>query len=350
LVSETLTFLGWDIGGVYVKAVRIDWQTGKLIDTRTAIQPLEMWHECSNLSAILRDVGVGLGLDGVQAMAVTMTAELSDAFRSKREGVLFILDAVGAAFPGIPVYLLNIDGDIVKQNESLNPLDYAATNWLASAQYLATRHSDFILMDVGSTTTDIIPVRKGCVVSRGRTDIERLASGELVYTGLLRSNPDTVTSQVPIQGQMCRVAAEFFSNMGDVYLILGHVAQAEYSCPTPDGRAKTAAAAAERLARFVCADAETLDAEQIFKLARYLFEKQLEKMTEALLQVLSAQDDGYGLPVIAAGAGSFLAAEAGRRLGLSVIDLEKEYGKKSAAAFSSLAVGCLVAIRFTRAD
>jgi len=101
LVSETLTFLGWDIGGVYVKAVRIDWQTGKLIDTRTAIQPLEMWHECSNLSAILRDVGVGLGLDGVQAMAVTMTAELSDAFRSKREGVLFILDAIGSAFPGI---------------------------------------------------------------------------------------------------------------------------------------------------------------------------------------------------------------------------------------------------------
>jgi len=73
-------------------------------------------------------------------------------------------------------------------------------------------------------------------------------------------------------------------------------------------------------------------------------------MTEALLQVLSAQDDGYRLPVIAAGAGSFLAAKAGHRLGLSVVDLEKGYGKKSAAAFSSLAVGCLIAIRFTRSD
>ena len=350
MVSETLTFLGWDIGGVHIKAVRIDWQKGKIIDTRIAIHPLEMWHEYTNLSAILRDVGVDLGLDGVRAMAVTMTAELSDAFRSKREGVLFILDAIGSAFPGIPVYLLNIDGDIVKQKEGLNPLDYAATNWLASAQYLATRHSDFILMDVGSTTTDIIPVSKGRVVSRGRTDIERLASGELVYSGILRSNPDTVTSQVPIQGQMCRVAAESFTNMGDVYLILGHVTQEEYSCPTPDGRAKTAVAAAERLARFVCADAETLDSEQIFKLARYLFEKQLEKMTEALLQVLSAQEDGYRLPVIAAGAGSFLAAKASRRLGLSVVDLEKEYGKMSAAAFSSLAVGCLTAITFGRTD
>jgi len=73
-------------------------------------------------------------------------------------------------------------------------------------------------------------------------------------------------------------------------------------------------------------------------------------MTEALLQVLSAQEDGYRLPVIAAGAGSFLAAKASRRLGLSVVSLEKEYGKKSAAAFSSLAAGCLIAIRFTRTD
>ena len=350
LASETLTFLGWDIGGVHVKAVRIDWQKGRLIDTRTAILPFEMWHENINLSATLRDIGLGLGLDGVRAMGVTMTAELSDAFRSKREGVLFVLDAVNYAFPGIPVYLLDINGVMVKQREGLNPLDYAATNWLASAQYLAIGRSDFILMDVGSTTTDIIPVRGGRVVTRGRTDIERLTSGELVYTGVIRSNPDTVTGQVPIDGQMCRVAAEYFSNMGDVYLILGCLTQEGYSCPTPDGRAKSGGAAAERLARLVCADAEMLDPEQILKLARYLFERQLQKVTEALLQVLSVQKDAYSLPLIAAGSGSFLAAETGHRLGLQVIDLENEQGKKVVAAFPSLAVACLTALTFGRID
>jgi uncharacterized hydantoinase/oxoprolinase family protein len=35
-----------------------------------------------------------------EAVALTMTAELSDEFRTKREGVGFVLDAVEAPSPG----------------------------------------------------------------------------------------------------------------------------------------------------------------------------------------------------------------------------------------------------------
>ena len=339
--------IGFDIGGAHIKAVNIHWQKRLMDDMQIAIRTFEMWHEYKRLSAVLREIGTEIGLAGVQALAVTMTAELADAFSCKREGVLFVIEAIVHAFPDIPVYLLNIDGKLVREDgysPPANPLDYAATNWLASAQYLATTRSDFIFMDVGSTTTDIIPVRNNCVATRGCTDPQRLTTGELVYTGILRSNPDTIANQVPIQGQMCRVAAEYFANMGDVYLILNLIQANAYSCPTPDGRDKTREAAQRRLARLVCADTEILNNDQIFKLARYLFEKQIQTVTEALLQVLSAQPTGSISPLIAAGSGAFLATETGRRLGFSVIDLQKDKGTRVAAAFPSLAVACLTAI------
>ena len=40
---------------------------------------------------------------------------------------------------------------------------------------------------MGSTTTDLIPVAAGQPASCGFDDAERLAHGELVYTGLVRT-------------------------------------------------------------------------------------------------------------------------------------------------------------------
>ena len=198
-------------------------------------------------------------------------------------------------------------------------------------------------MDVGSTTTDIIPIREGRVISKGRTDMDRLASGELVYSGILRTNPNAIASQVPVCGRMCRVAAEYFTVMADVYLLLGLISSEEYTCPTPDGRAKSREEAQERLARLVCADGEMLNEGQIFKLARYLFEKQLQQLAEALCQVLSRSENGYHLPLALAGAGAFLAAEAGRRLGITTLDLGRQWGEKVISALPAQAVAYLLA-------
>ena len=83
--------------------------------------------------------------------------------------------------------------------------------------------------------------------------------------------------------------------------------------------------------------------EEIFKLARYLFEKQLQQITEALLQVLSRFEDGYNVPLVMAGAGSFLTVEIGRRLSMTTVDAEKEWGKKVMSTLPSLAAAYLLA-------
>ena len=343
------SIIGWDIGGVNIKAVRLECQEWKIKAFRTTVRPFEIWREPDNLIRVLRDIAKDLGVQDLQSMAVTMTAELSDVFRTKRDGVHFVLDAVEKAFSKTPIYLFNLEGRFFGLDEARkNPLRCAATNWLASALFIAADHPDCILMDIGSTTTDIIPIRGGKVISRGRNDTQRLAAGELVYTGVLRTNPNTIVNQAPVAGRPCRVAAEYFTCMADVYLVLGQIAPGGYTCPTADGQAKSIPAARDRIARLVCSDSEMMSAEEIDALARYLWEKQLQQIVDPLFQVLSGLQGGFGLPLAVVGSGRFLAKEAARRLGIQTVKSGRQLGDSELASFPALAVAYLLAEELTK--
>jgi len=320
MTRESLVTVGWDVGGVQVKAARVESRAGASCAVRTAVRPFEVWRGRERLPAVLIEVAEELALDSGTPLALTMTAELSDAFRCKREGVLFVMDGVGKAFPQNPVFVLDSRGEFATLSQARSrPLDFAATNWIASALFAASRVDACILVDVGSTTTDIVPIQGGRLVCEGRSDLARLSSGELVYTGVLRTNPNTLTASVPVRGRPCRVAAEHFAVMADAYVLLGRLGVADYTCPTPDGRDSSPAACAERLARLVCADREMLSEPEIVKIARYLVECQLRALSEGLLQVMSRRDAPPGAPVAPAGVGAFLAAEVAGRLGLAVL-------------------------------
>lgn len=346
--SDNQIMIGWDIGGVNIKAVRFELQGGKIKALHTVVCPFEIWRDHASLKIKLKDIGAQLDLRGSQKMAVTMTAELSDIFRNKRQGVLYVLDAIEQVFEKSFIYPFSINGDFLTMDKARKtPLLCAATNWLASARFISSYHADsipcdFILMDIGSTTTDIIPVRGGKVIAQGNTDTGRLMSGELLYAGILRTNPNTLVNTVPIEGRLCRVADEYFTSMADVYLILGLIVPDEYSCPTADGRAKTVSAARERLPRLICSDSEITGREEIHKLAGYIREKQLQQIVEAVFQILSGLQDGFNLPLVVVGTGGFLAKEAGRRLGMPVIDLKQAWNQETLAAFPALAAGYLL--------
>ncbi len=242
--------------------------------------------------------------------------------RASGQGVLFVLDALRRTFPETDIYLLSLDRELETLETALqHPSLFAAANWLASALFVAERQPNCLLVDVGSTTTDIIPILDGQVAAEGRTDMERLMAGELVYTGVVRTNPNTVAAQVPLRGRPCSVAAESFAQMGDVYLLLGFLDPSDHTAPTADSGPKSVKGAHRRLARLVCSDAETLSADEIHHLAEYLHEKQVQQLTEAMYQVRSRLP-GAELPFVAVGSGQFLAVEAGRRLGLHSVALE----------------------------
>jgi probable H4MPT-linked C1 transfer pathway protein len=340
-------FMGWDIGGVNVKASWLAAGKNWIRQSRVVSRPFEIWRGKEMLPEVLRAVAGDITPEGpVQAMAVTMSAELSDAFATKSEGVRFVLGCVRSCFPGHEIYALNLSGDLVRlENALASPLEFAAANWVASARWLAGRYPNALLVDVGSTTTDILPVLDGKVRVVGNTDTDRLISGELVYTGALRTNVAAIVQSVPVRGRSCRVASEYFTVSGDVHLILGYLKPDDYTCATPDNRPPTVDSARGRLARLVCSDSEMLPAAEIDALARYVHKRQVLQIRSAMKQVVSRLPDLRNHPAVVFGAGAFLGREAAAGMGLETRDLERDLGRGKSAALPCLAVANLLAER-----
>jgi (4-(4-[2-(gamma-L-glutamylamino)ethyl]phenoxymethyl)furan-2-yl)methanamine synthase len=322
--------IGLDVGGVNTKAV---WRDGDAL--RASLRYHDVVADRADLAAVLRDVVAGPGAERPDLVAVTMTAELSDEFATKREGVAFVLDAVEAAVAA-PVVVLTTAGELVGLAEArARLLDVAAANWVASAMAVAARHPDALVLDVGSTTADVIPVAGGRVAAAGRTDLDRLLAGELVYTGALRTNLAAIASHVPVRGEPCPVASELFAISGDVHLVLGHLSPEAYTCPTPDGRPASVDAARARVARLVCADTEQLGPGEIDAIAAHLHAEQVRRIEAAARRVGARTTDDA--PLVPLGVGAFLAREVAERLGRPVAELAWSVAERDVAPAAALA-------------
>lgn len=329
--------IGWDIGGANVKAAQLVLTDGRAEGGRMVRRYFELWNDKARLRPLLQEIYRELG--PVDGMVVTMTGELCDGFRDRAEGVAFIIDAVREAAPGTPLYAIDLEGRLIRLNgQEVDLRAVAATNWIAEALVLAERLPNCLMVDIGSTTTDLVPILHGEVAATGKRDIDRLACGELIYTGALRTPVAAIVSQVPVRGAICRIAAEYFAISADVHLALGRLQPEAYTCATPDGREKTKAGALARLARVACEDGKGLTAGELHAIAAYIAEKQIQQITEGMFQVLSRTHGGLrlpggqtGLPVVPVGIGAFLGATCARRLNLATADPPALTGSGSVA-------------------
>jgi probable H4MPT-linked C1 transfer pathway protein len=255
--------------------------------------------------------------------------------------VSFVLGAVQAAFPHCDIHVFTVDGRFVDAARAMDdPLAVAAANWAATARIVAQTHADGLLIDIGTTTTDLIPIVGGRVVAHGRTDPDRLASGELVYSGAVRTPVEAITSHVPLDGRTAGVSAEAFALAGDVHVWRGRLAPEDYSAATPDGRPATPEFVRERLARIVCADREMLDDAAISAIANAVADAQVAKVVDEIRRVLSRHDS---LKVaIVTGVGAFIAEEAASIAGLEVVPLARELGDGAARCAPAAAVALLL--------
>jgi probable H4MPT-linked C1 transfer pathway protein len=334
------TVVGWDIGGVNTKVALVEQQ--RLV--RACARPFELQRAPDTLVAVLRELALEADAPAdPQAVvhAVTMTAELSQMFRTKREGVAFVIDAVAAAFPSSTVRVFAVDGHFVDPAEArCRPLSVAAANWAATAALVAKQYRDAVLVDIGTTTADVIPIVDGVVVARGWTDPERLASGELVYTGALRTPAEAIASHVIVDGERIGVSAEGFALAGDVHIWRGDLEPADYTATTPDGRPATRDFAGERLARVICADREILDDARVWAIADAIAEAQIDRVAEAIRRVC-ARHASLRTAVVT-GLGAFIAKTAACRVGLSVTPFANHIGADAARYAPAAAVALLL--------
>jgi len=311
--------LGLDIGGANLKAAL---STGQ---ARTLRFPLTFQPEL--LFGELRGLTDGMSFDRV---AVTMTAESCDCFTTKRDGVRCILEAVSTLFDSEKVIVWGVDQRFHSLFESTDLLNFAASNWLALAVFAGrfVPEGPAVMIDVGSTTTDVVALFDGKPIIRGRSDSERLQTGELIYTGV-RNTP------------ICAllgwdVTAEFFATTLDAYLVLGVIPESPKDIDTPDGRPATRACAQARLARMLGGDVETTDISSIEQLARQVLDKQISRFRESI-----DRHDPSATRIIS-GSGEFLARAAcsGEN---PIISLSEKLGPSVSTAACAYAVSVLAA-------
>ena len=97
-------------------------------------------------------------------VGVTMTGELCDCFETKRDGVRHILAAVREVFGPDRPRVWGTGGRFLTLEEAAE--DYmvvAAANWHALATFVGrfVPEGPAVLIDTGSTTTDVIPLCDG---------------------------------------------------------------------------------------------------------------------------------------------------------------------------------------------
>jgi probable H4MPT-linked C1 transfer pathway protein len=329
--------IGWDIGGVHLKAARVT--DGGV--ARVALRAFSIEREFEALPGVLRALAAELDAAPGDRHAITMTAELSQRFRTKGEGVDAILDAHEQAFPDADTAVLDTAGNFITCAEArYAPLDASASNWLATALVVGRRHPDCVLVDMGSTTTDIIPIVTGEVAAIGRTDPDRLASGELVYTGAIRTPVEAVVTSVPWKDGIASVSAESFATTGDVHVWLGALDPASIEVPTADGRPATRPFAGERLARVVCADPTMIDGVGLTRIATHVAAAQRRQVAQAIAKV-AARHPGLRTAVVG-GIGDGIATAAAREAGLQPLLLRDAWQDATALA-PAAAVALLLA-------
>lgn len=300
--------IGWDIGGVHLKAARaVDGRITKVAQYAT---PLRAGTE--PLLEAFAEARAEMGSAGRNV--VTMTGELADIFISRREGVEHLSMLAARELDGVVIYA-GPSGYIRPADAGEHVTTVASANWHACAALIASKRDNALFVDLGSTTTDIIPIVEGKVAARGYTDSQRLAAGELVYAGLVRGFLMSTADRAPFRGQWTALINENFATMADVHRILGALPPAVDLMATTDGREKTVEASRARLARMVGSDAADASDAAWTLLAQWFAQAQLRRITDAAALVISGRPRASAAPIIAAGIGRGVLAEVARRLG-----------------------------------
>jgi probable H4MPT-linked C1 transfer pathway protein len=315
-----MPWLALDIGGANLKVA--DGQN------YAAWQAFALWQKPRQLGDALKNMLHAAPRS--DQLAVTMTGELADCFTTRSEGVQFILDAMNTAAEKRPLKIYSHRDGLISSKAALKqPLNVAAANWHALASFAGRLASSgfALLIDIGSTTTDIIPLQNGKCEAIGKSDIERMIAGELVYAGVERTPVSSIASALPYRGEHVPIASELFATTRDVYLTLGDLPPQPSDLNTANGKPATKSYSRDRLAHLFCLDRETFEDRNALEAAEAVDRQLTARVATALAQVTGRFDEQLET-VIVSGQGEFFIRRLLERLRIKcrIVSLEQELG------------------------
>ncbi len=307
--------VGWDVGGAHLKAALVS-ATGEVLQVCQVACPL--WRGMAQLEQALAEV-----LSQLESVpkrhAVTMTGELVDIFPNRRAGVLQIAQFMAEHLNGEVLFYSAKQGFVDSTEVSFYADSIASANWHASASLIAKSIKQAVLLDIGSTTSDLVLINDGLVASQGFTDAERMRFDELVYAGVVRTPLMALCHKVKFAGFLVNVAAEHFATTADVYRLTGELSLEDDMADTADGAGKTELESARRLARMVGHDVEDFEISAWKSLAFEFRSAQLMRLQEAFSHLVDLNQD---VPLVGAGVGRFMVRALAAQMNKPYLDVE----------------------------
>ena len=306
--------VGWDIGGAHVKACVL--RHGEVEDL--ALWACPLWQGLAHLEPVFRQARERWPDLAKARHALTMTGEMVDLFEHREDGVRRIAALVARELPAVCFYAGQAgwcEADAATHWEHI-----ASANWRATAQHVA--HSiaggrgEGVLIDIGSTTTDLIVFKAGAVPSQSRSDADRLASGELVYHGVVRTPLCALAQRIGWRGAELNVMNEWFATTADVYRLTGELEPAHDLQASADAAAKDMPATRRRLARMIGFDERDAGADQWLTFAQAWRACQVAELASQLQRVTATHRLASHAVVVSAGCGAFLVADVVAAAGL----------------------------------
>lgn len=312
-----------------------------------------MWRFPERLSETLLEDLKRHRLGRSSTLAVTMTGELADCFLDRAEGVRHIAEQVAAAAGRLGVgraLFYGVDGRFYTAAEAIEcPDTVAAANWHALASYVGREvASDALLADVGSTTTDLIPIAGGEVATEAKTDHDRLKEGSLVYVGCRRTPVCCLVERLRFRGQDVPVMNESFATIDDARILVGSEPEDPEDCDSADGKPRSRRFAAGRLARMVGLDHRSVDIEEARELASQVMAAARRPIERALSRWQpSLQPAGKARLVLSGHGGDLVLSGCGEGLvdgpsGGNVVELSRQLGAELCRCAPSYAVARLL--------
>ena len=288
-----MKIIGWDIGGAHIKAAKIDFKK-KTSKTKQLYSPI--WKNVNYLKKSIKLIKKKLGKTNYHA--ITMTAELSDIFPDRKNGVKHIINLSSKILGEKNIFFYSKKNFLKKKLAIKKPFELNSMNWHATASFVSNFFPNCILVDIGSTTSDIIPIKNKEIISKDVSDYQRLKSNELIYLGVLRT---------PIQAveRKKNLINENFANLSDVYRVLNKIPSTFDLLPTLDRKTKNKHDSARRIARIFGKDYKKNHFLKWKKIA-YQIEGEHLKILKSVIKKIEKKNFLKKVPIIGAGIGEFL--------------------------------------------
>lgn len=316
---QEISYTGWDIGGAHLKIASMN-QQGELQRVKQYATPL--WQGVEILESALPNTLNELAGKKSQH-AITMTAELVDIFPNRDQGVTALLELCDRYIKEDFFLYSEKVGLIDPTRIAAQTQDIGSANWHASGKFVASQIDSGLFIDIGSSTTDLLPFAKQELLNKGVNDFTRLRHDELVYTGVVRTPLMALAKRVPFAGDEYGVAAELFATTADVYRILGLLNEKSDIMQTADEGEKTTTASIKRLGRMIGADANMSDdVEAWHALATHFADQQMALLTDAFQRLIKIHNN-LDKVIVAAGAGVFLIKQLATQFGYEVIEFNE---------------------------